>query len=142
MTSTATSATESRITAWTGWIAFAGWLMVIIGGLDAFEGLIAIIRKQYYVLGPNQVIIFNLTTWGWLTLLWGFVLIIAGLALLTGAGWARWFTIVVASFNLFTQLGFLGSSANPLWLLTTISLTVVVLYALIVHWHEAPQPTR
>ena len=142
MASTASAATESRITGWTGWIAFGGWLMVIIGAIDAFEGLIAIIRKQYFVLGPNQIIIFNMTTWGWLTLLWGFVLIIAGLALLTGAGWARWFVIVVASLNFFTQLAYLGSSPSPLWLLTTLSLTVVVLYALIVHWDDAPQPTR
>ena len=27
---------------WTGWIAFAGLLMVIIGGLDFFQGLIAV----------------------------------------------------------------------------------------------------
>jgi hypothetical protein len=141
MATTASSASQSRITAWTGWIAFAGWLMVIIGALDAFEGLIAIIRKQYYVLGPNQIIIFNMTTWGWLTLLWGFVLVFAGLALLTGASWARWFTIVVASLNFFNQLAYLGNSASPLWLLTTLGLTLVVLYALIVRWDDAPQPS-
>ena len=44
-----------------GWIGFAGWLMVVIGALDFFEGLIAIIRDKYYVLAPNQIIVFDMT---------------------------------------------------------------------------------
>src|SRR5262245_38595214 len=87
--------------AWTGWIAFAGWIMILIGGLDFFEGLIAVIRDKYYVLTPSQVIVFDVTTWGWITMIWGVVLVFAGLALLSGASWARWFTIVVVSLNIF-----------------------------------------
>jgi hypothetical protein len=121
----------------TGWIAFAGWLMVIIGSLDFFQGLIAVIRDKYYVLTPNQIIVFDLTTWGWITLIWGIVIGLAGLALLAGAGWARWFTIVVGSLNFIVQLGFVGSAQYPLWALTGLALTAVVLYALIVRWDEA-----
>jgi len=40
----------ARTSSWTGWIAFADWLMTIIGSIDFFEGLIAVIRNQYYVL--------------------------------------------------------------------------------------------
>ena len=127
----------ARTSTWSGWIVFAGWLMLIIGAVTSFEGLIAIIRDKYYVFGPGQVIVFDVTTWGWIMLFWGMVLAAAGLALAAGKGWARWFTIVVASVNLIGQLGFLGSSQNPLWLLTTLSLSFVVIYALIVHWTEA-----
>jgi hypothetical protein len=121
---------------WTGWIAFAGWVMVIIGALDFFEGLIAVIRGNYYVLTANQIILFNMKTWGWITLLWGIVLVIAGLALLSGSAWARWFTIVVGTLNFFVQLGFVGGAQYPLWALTVLALTGIVLYALIVHWHD------
>ena len=124
-------------TRWTGWIGFAGCLMIIIGGIDFFEGLIAIIRGQYFAVGPNQIIVFDTTTWGWITLLWGLVILLAGFGLLSGAGWARWFAIVVGSVTFFEQLGFVGSSAYPLWALTVLLLTFFVLYALIVHWHEA-----
>jgi hypothetical protein len=123
---------------WTGWIVFAGLLMVIIGSLDFFQGLIAVIRDEYYVLTPEQIIVFDLTTWGWITLLWGVVVVLAGLGLLSGAGWARWFAIVVGSLNFIAQLGFVGSAQYPLWALVVLALTVVVLYALIVHWEEAP----
>jgi hypothetical protein len=121
---------------WTGWVSFAGWLMLIVGALDAFEGLIAVIRGKYYVLSANQIIIFDLRTWGWITLIWGIVVAIAGWSLLSRASWARWFAIVVGSLNLIGQLGFVGSAQYPLWALTIVALTVVVLYALIVRWDE------
>jgi hypothetical protein len=126
-----------RTSTWMGWIGFAGWLMLIIASLDFIEGLIAIIRKQYYVLTPSQVIVFDVTTWGWITLIWGIILGCAGLGLLSGQTWARWFTIVVGSLNFIVQLGFVGSAQYPLWALTVQALTLVVLYALIVRWEEA-----
>ena len=123
---------------WTGWIGCAGVLMLIVGTLDFFEGLIAVIRGQYYVLTPNQIIVFDIKTWGWITLIWGIVVLLAGLSLMAGSGWARWFTIVVGSLNVIAQLGFVGAAQYPLWALTVLALTVVVLYALIVHWEDAP----
>ena len=123
--------------AWTGWVGFAGWLMIITGAIDAFEGLIAIIRQHYYVFGPNQVVVFNVKTWGWIALIWGILLVLTGLGLLSGAGWARWVAIVIASLAIILQLGFLGSSPYFLWTLTVIGLMAIVLYALIVRWNEA-----
>jgi predicted membrane metal-binding protein len=131
----------ARNSGWTGWIVFAGWLMIVIGSLDFFEGLIAIIRDKYYVLAPNQIIVFDMTTWGWITLIWGIVVALAGFGLLSGASWARWFAIVVGSLNFIAQLGFVGSAQYPLWALTVLALTAVVLYALIVRWGEAREVT-
>ena len=70
-------------------------------------------------------------------LLWGILLACIGLALLAGAGWARWTTIVLVSINVFGQLGFLGNTNDLLWLLTTLTLNIIVLYALIVRWDES-----
>ncbi len=122
--------------AWSGWISFAGWLMVIIGSIDAVEGLIAIIRGKYYVVSPQQIIVFDLKTWGWITLLWGILVALVGVGLLSGSSWARWVAIVVASLSFIVQLGF-GSTPYVLWGLSVLALTVVVLYALIVRWDEA-----
>ena len=127
----------ARNTRWTGWIGFAGCLMVIIGGIDFFEGLIAIIRGEYFAVTPNQIIVFDTTTWGWITLLWGIIVLFAGFGLLSRAGWARWFAIVVGSITFFEQLGFVGNSQYPLWALTVLFLTLMVLWALMVHWDDA-----
>jgi len=131
----------ARSSTWTGWIVFAGWVMVIVGMIDFFEGLIAIIRGSYYAITPNQIVVFDLTGWGWITLIWGIVLVIAGMGLLSGQSWARWFTIVVASIGFLLQLGFVGSSAFPLWALTAQTLTLVVIYALIVRWNDGRPAT-
>jgi hypothetical protein len=111
--------------------------MVIIAAVDFFEGLIAVIRKQYYLVGPDQIIVFNMRTWGWITMIWAVVIAIAGFGLLSGATWARWFTIIVGSINFVEQLGFIGNAAYPLWSLVSLVLTGVVLYALIVRWGPA-----
>ena len=127
---------------WAGWIRLAAILMLIIGALDFFEGLIAIIRDDYYVVRPDQIVVFDLTTWGWITLLWSIVLAVIGFALLAAATWARWAAIVVVSLNFINQLGFLGSSQYPLWALTVLALNVVVLYALVVRWDDASETMR
>ena len=64
---------------WTGWIGFAGLLLVIIAMLDFFEGLIAIIRGEYYLLTPNQIVVFDLKTWGWITLIWAIIIGLTGI---------------------------------------------------------------
>jgi hypothetical protein len=126
-------------TFWAGWVAFAGILMAVMGALDFFQGLIAIIRGEYYALTPQGIIVFDLTTWGWITLIWGIVLALTGAALLSGKGWARWFTIVIASLNFIVQLGFVGNSQYTLWALTVLGLNVLVLYALIVRWGDVKE---
>ena len=125
--------------AWAGWISFGGWLMVIIAAIDFFEGMIAVIRGQYYFLGANQIIVFDMRTWGWLTIIWAIVVGLAGLSLLAGSTWARWFVIIVGSLNFLHQLAFLGNAAYPLWALASIVLTGIVLYAVIVRWGPAQE---
>ena len=127
---------------WAGWIRFGGILLLIIASLDFFQGLIAIIRSEYYVLTPNQILVFDTTTWGWIMLIWGIVVGSAGLGLVMGATWARWFTIVVGSLNFIVQLGFIGDAQYPLWALTALALNAVVLYAVIVRWGEGSETIR
>jgi hypothetical protein len=129
----------ARNSAWAGWIGFAGLLMIVMGAIDFFEGLIAVIRGQYYVLTPNQIIVFDMRTWGWLTLIWGCVIVLAGLGLVGGATWARWFSIVVVCVSIIHQLGFVGNASYPLWSLAVLTLSVIILYALTAKWGEREQ---
>ena len=122
--------------AWTGWIGFAAIMLALIGSITFFEGLVAVFRDEYYVVTGKQVLVFDLTTWGWVMLFWGVLLFIAGLGLAAKSGWARWFTIIVVSLNLIAQLGFLGNTQYPLWALVVIGLEVVVLYALTARWGD------
>jgi hypothetical protein len=126
--------------AWTGWVGFTAVMMCLIGAINFFEGLIAIVRDQYYFIGDEQVILFDLTTWGWIMLFWGIVLFLAGVGLAAGRGWARWFAVVAVSLNLLGQLGFLGNTQYPLWSLVVIAIEIAIIYALTARWSEVKIP--
>jgi hypothetical protein len=125
-----------------GWIGFAGILMVLVGAIDFFQGLIALFDDEYFVVTGSGFLVVDLTAWGWIMLIWGVVLVLAGVALVGGQGWARWFAIVVVSLNFIAQLGFLGNSQTPIWSLTVIALNVIVLYALTARWSESVDEIR
>jgi hypothetical protein len=120
-----------------GWIGFAAIMLVIVGGVDFFQGLIAVIEDDYYVPTESGFIVFDLTGWGWTLMIWGVLLLLGGFALAAGQEWARWFAIVVVSLNFIAQLGFLGNTQTPLWSLTAIALSIIVLYALTARWSES-----
>jgi hypothetical protein len=134
--STTGSRTRDLDTAWTGWIGFAAIMLALIGSITFFEGLVAIFRDEYYVVTGKQVLVVDVTTWGWVMLFWGVILFLAGLGLAAKAGWARWFAIIVVSLNVIAQLGAFGSTQYPLWALVVIGLEVVVLFALTARWGE------
>jgi len=120
-----------------GWIGFAAIVLMIIGGIDFFQGLIALLEDNYYVPTASGFLVFDLTGWGWTMMIWGVLLVLAGLGLGAGQAWARWFAIVVVGVNFFAQLGFLGNTQNTLWSLTGIALSIVVLYALTARWGDS-----
>ena len=130
--------------AWSGWISFAAFVILIVGAMDMLQGLAAIIQDEYVVATPKGLAIFDATTWGWLTLLWGGVLILAGLGLLGGAGWARWLAIIGVAVNAIQQVAFLANypQAYPLWNILIVTLNFVVLYALTARWQGFRESVR
>ena len=120
-----------------GWINFAGLVMIILGGLAFFQGLIALFEDGYYVVSESGHLVFDVNTWGWIMILWGIIIVLTGLSLMAGQGWARWVSILLVSLNVYAQLGFLGNSSYPLWSLTVLTLNIVVLFALIVRWDDS-----
>ena len=120
-----------------GWIGFAGILLLVVGSIDFFQGLVALFEDEYFVVTGSGFLVVDLTAWGWIMLIWGVLLVLAGLGLVAGQGWARWFAIVVVSVNFIAQLGFLGNSQTPLWSLTVMALNIIVLYALTARWSES-----
>jgi hypothetical protein len=121
---------------WTGWIVFAGFVILIVGVMDVLQGFFGILEDEYVVATTKGLAIVDITAWGWLTLLWGGLLIVAGLGLLSGAGWARWLAIIGVGVNAIQQVAFLANYPNayPLWNLLIVALNILVLYALTARW--------
>jgi hypothetical protein len=118
----------------TGWVVFAGSIMVIVGFLNFFYGLAAIVNDEVVVVGGHGAIIADLTAWGWVTLLLSIVLIMTGFGLFSGATWARAAGIVIVTINAIEQVWIFP--AAPLWAFIVILLDVIIIYNLTVRWSE------
>src|SRR6266540_613174 len=116
----------------TGWVMFAGSIMVIVGFLNFFYGLAAIVNDDVVVVGGHGAIIADLTSWGWVTLILAVVLVMTGFGLFTGAAWARVLGVIIVSLNAIEQVWIFP--AAPLWALIVILLDVVILYNLTARW--------
>ncbi|MDQ0380964.1 DUF7144 family membrane protein [Amycolatopsis thermophila] len=121
-------------TAWLGWIWFAAAMMVLLGMFNIIEGLVALFHGDFYAVGPQGLLVFDLTSWGWIHLIIGALAVAAGFGLFTGAAWARVTAVVLATINAVAQLAFL--SAYPVWGALVIALDVVVIWAVVVHGGE------
>jgi magnesium-transporting ATPase (P-type) len=118
----------------TGWVLFAGLIMVIVGFLNFFYGLAAIVNDEVVVVGGHGAIIADLTAWGWVTLILAVVLVMTGFGLFTGAAWARVVGVIIVSINAIEQVWIFP--AAPLWAFVVILLDVIILYNLTARWGE------
>ena len=114
-----------------GFTIFAATMMIILGAIEAFQGLAAVIKKNYFVVTADYVYKLNVTTWGWIHLILGVLVVLAGLALIGGALWARMVGVVLAA--LVAVGNFLWLPYYPIWSLTYIALGTLTVYALAAH---------
>lgn len=119
---------------WSGWIVFAGIMMLLIGLFDALAGLAAITSEDYFDREEARLLLGNFDLWGWLLVAWGAALVAVGAALLRGREWSRWAAVVVVAINIFAHAAFM---AFPVWNVLVIVGGAVVIYALTVRWDEA-----
>jgi hypothetical protein len=116
----------------TGWVTFAGAMILIIGWLNFFYGLAAILNDTIVVVGGHGAIIADITAWGWVTLILAVILMWTGYGLLTGAEWARWAGVFLVGLNAIEQVWIFP--AAPLWAFIVIMLDVIIIYHLTARW--------
>lgn len=116
------------------WIAFAGVMMVILGCLDVIWGIAAIANSEVVVVGGHGVMVFDITTWGWVQLVFGVVIALTGIGLLVGNEIARVLAIFLLAANAVLQVVWFTDA--PLWAILIIALDVVIIYQLITAWAE------
>jgi hypothetical protein len=110
-----------------GLVLFAGVLLLVSGFWNLIYGIAAIAQSHVFVANAHYVF-GNLRAWGWVTLIFAILLLIAGAGIMVGNQAARWFGVVVLGLNLIEQMFSIPS--YPFWSLTIIALDVVALYGL------------
>jgi hypothetical protein len=114
---------------WTvGLSLFAGIMMMIMGLFNAMEGVVALARNEVYAVTPRYIFAFDLTTWGWIQIILGIIVLAAGVGIITGQLWGRVVGITIATLTMFANFAFIPY--YPIWSLLIIALNVFVIYAL------------
>jgi hypothetical protein len=119
---------------WVGWIGFASVMMMLLGIFQIIYGLVAILKQGFFVVTETSLLAFNFTTWGWITLLLGIIILAAGYELMRGALWARIMAVFLAGLSLVANMALM--SAYPLWSIMIIVFDVFIIHALVVHGGE------
>lgn len=118
----------------TGWTLFAGIVLFVVGSLNALFGLAAILNDDVILVGGEGVIIADVTTWGWIHLILGSVMALAGIGLFAAAESARWVAVLFVAVNAVAQI--VWFPAAPLWAFLMIILDVTIIYQLTARWEE------
>jgi hypothetical protein len=114
-----------------GFLIFAAIMLVLVGVFNIIDGLVALFNDDWFAVTKRALLTWDFTTWGWINLIMGIVLILAGLGLLRGAMWARVVGVIAAGVNAIAQLSFI--SAYPLWSVIMIAVDILVIWAITAH---------
>jgi hypothetical protein len=117
-----------------GLTAFASIMLMIVGFFQFFAGLAALLQDEFFVIGENYAFELDTTTWGWIHLLIGVILFLAGIFLLQGAVWARIVVVIIASLS--AVANFLWLPYQPWWSIIIITLNVFIIWAVTAHGRD------
>jgi hypothetical protein len=112
-----------------GFTITAAVLMMISGLWNFLEGLAAIIKGQFFVVLPNYVYNVSITGWGWIHLILGAAVFVAGAFLFMDKMWARIVGVVLACLS--AVANFLYIPYSPVWSVIVIALDVFIVWALL-----------
>ena len=111
----------------TGWVLFAGIMIMMVGVLNIFWGIAAIDNSRFFVQDTTYIFS-NLNTWGWIILIIGALQLAAAFSIWAGGSFGRWFGIAAATVNAIAAL--LSIPAYPFWSLAIFAVDVLVIYGL------------
>jgi hypothetical protein len=120
---------------WVEWVQFAGIMLVLGGVLHIVEGLVSLFRDEVYIVSSSRLTIdMSYTAWGWIHLVSGVILLLAGAGLFSGRMVARIIAVAVAFVSAVVNITFL--QAAPVWSVIVIAIDVLVIWAVMVHGRE------
>ncbi len=119
-----------------GFTAFAGVMLIIVGVFQAIAGFSAILEDKVYVVGQEYVFTADVTTWGWIHLLIGSLLVAAGVGVFYGSVLARTVGVIMAGLSAVANFAFLLGWNQPIWSILIIALDVAIIWALTMHGRD------
>lgn len=117
-----------------GWAGFAGIMLIIFGVFDIIQGIVALANDTFFVLGDDYVFKFDVTTWGWIHIILGIVLIASGAGIFSGNVLGRTVGVIVAGLAVIVNFAWLPY--YPIWSIIMIAIGIAVIWALTAHGRD------
>ena len=117
-----------------GWALFAAVMLITVGCFQVIAGIAAIAEDELLVKGADYVLQLDVTTWGWVHLLLGAILILSGLGVMTGNVVARTVGVFVAALSMVANFAFIPW--YPVWSIAVIAIDIAVIWALTAHGRD------
>ena len=112
-----------------GLSVFAASILMVVGLFQFFQGLVAVIDGDEFLIRTEDYIFkFDPTAWGWTHLILGVVLFLAGLGIFAGNLFARSVGILAAGLS--AVANFLWIPYYPIWAIVVLTLDIFVIWAL------------
>jgi hypothetical protein len=127
--------TGKQVSSWAiGFTYFAAIMMMLVGAFHMIAGISGIVDDEFYVLAEDYTFKADATTWGWIHLIGGIIVVLAGFGLLSGALWARIIAIFVAVLSIIANFAFIPW--YPAWSILMIGVGIGVIWALTAHGRD------
>jgi hypothetical protein len=110
-----------------GWILFATTMFAIAASLNVIWGIAAVSNSKFFVANAT-FILSDLNTWGWIAIAFGALELLAAVSIWRGGAFGRWFGIIAAGLGALAAMMMIP--AYPLWSLTLVGITVLVIFGL------------
>jgi hypothetical protein len=109
-------------------VMFAATMMILNGIFQVFQGLAAIMTDQFFVPVADYVFTIDVTTWGWVHLVVGALVLIAGFYLFSGSRVAAVVALILAVLGAVSNFAFIPY--YPFWSILLIAFYVFVIWAI------------
>jgi hypothetical protein len=113
---------------------FASTMMFLIGTFHAIAGIAGIAEDDIFVATPGYILELDVTTWGWIHLILGIIVVFAGYGLFNGSVWARTVGVIMAGVS--TVAGFAWMPWYPVWGIIFVVSGIAVIWALTAHGRD------
>lgn len=121
---------------WREWSVFAAVMLLLLGPFHAVVAIAAILGDELYA-APEYALALDVTTWGWIHLVAGIVVFVAGLGVLAGAVWARAVAVLVALLSMVANFAWLPY--RPVWSVAMLVVAGCTVYALVAHGRDVAE---
>jgi hypothetical protein len=120
-----------------GWYAFAGALILIVGSLNLLQGLIALLKEDYFAVTKAGLLFGDYSAWGTFFLILGVIEVLVGLGIFSLKTSARAAGVLLLMLNTIVQFAFIA--AFPIWSLAAIIINIVAITALMRPLDDYPE---